>query len=851
MFAASLSINAQTLPYQNPSLSPEERAEDLCSRLTLDEKVKLMMDQSPAIPRLAIPQFEWWNEALHGVGRNGFATVFPITMNMAATFDDRLVFDIFTAVSDEARAKNSEARHNGEMKRYRGLSFWTPNINIFRDPRWGRGQETYGEDPWLTTKMGLAVTRGLQGYSYEGVKPATRYMKLYACAKHYAVHSGPEWNRHQFNMTDLPERDLWETYLPAFKALVQQGDVREIMCAYQRNDGEPCCGNTRYLHTILRDEWGFKGLVTSDCGAIRDFWAPGYHGFSPTRADAAAAAVIAGTDVECGSEYRSLPEALKSGKITEEQINTSLKRLLKGRFELGDFDPDDMVPWTRIPMSVVASKKHKALALKAAQEGMVLLQNKNNILPLNKKQNIVVMGPNANDSTMLWGNYTGTPTQTTTILQGIRNKMPQARFIQGCGLTRNEVFESLFMQLHTPDGQPGVKATYWNNETFDGDPVAEVVNTSRINLDNGGNTAFTAGVELEHFSARYETVLKPENDCEISLQVSGEDYLNVIFDGDTLFNKWNGHGVVYKEFKKQVKAGQEYHIQVDYVQQIGLALFGMDVTQKVETSMNDILRQVGDADVVVFVGGISPRLEGEEMKVNEDGFRGGDRTSIELPRVQREMIAALHNAGKHVVYVNCSGSAIAMVPESEHADAIIQAWYSGEQGGQALADILFGDVNPSGKLPITFYRSTDQLPDYEDYRMTNRTYRYFTGDALFPFGYGLSYTTFTIGKPRYDKSGKVVVEVSNTGNRDGSEVLQVYVRNPRDTEGPLKTLRAFQRVSLKAGERQTVTIELPRESFELWDAKSNTMRVVPGKHVIMVGTSSADENLQTIVAKIK
>ena len=841
---------AQMLPYQNPNLSPQERAEDLCSRLTLDEKVKLMMDQSPAIPRLGIPQFEWWNEALHGVGRNGYATVFPITMNMAASFDDRLVFDVFTAVSDEARAKNAEAKRTGEMKRYRGLSFWTPNINIFRDPRWGRGQETYGEDPWLTSQMGLAVVRGLQGYSYEGAKPDSRYMKLYACAKHYAVHSGPEWNRHEFNMTNLPERDLWETYMPAFKALVQQGDVREIMCAYQRNDGEPCCGNTRYLHKILREEWGFKGLVTSDCGAIRDFWAPGYHGFSPTKADAAASAVIAGTDVECGSEYKSLPEALKAGKITEEQINTSLKRLLVGRFELGDFDKDELVPWTRIPMSVVACKEHKDLALQVAREGMALLQNRNNVLPLNRNQKVVVMGPNANDSTMLWGNYTGTPTQTITILQGIRQKAPSARFVQGCSLTRNEVFESLFNSLQTPDGRQGVKASYWNNESFEGEPAATTVNTSLINLNNGGNTAFAPGVSLEHFSARYEADFCPKEDCEITLNVAAEDYLGVIFDGDTLYDKWNGHGVVYKQFKRNVKAGQTYHIEANYIQQVGLALFGLDIAQKQETSMPDILRQVGDADVVVFVGGISPRLEGEEMKVNEEGFRGGDRTSIELPRVQREMIAALHQAGKRVVYVNCSGSAIALVPESQNADAIVQAWYGGERGGEALADILFGDYNPSGKLPITFYQNTEQLPAFEDYHMSNRTYRYFKGQPLFPFGHGLSYTTFALGKPSY-KNGKVCVSVRNTGSREGTEVVQVYVRNPRDVEGPQKTLRAYKRVNLKPGETQMVEIDLPRERFELWDTKSNTMRVVPGKHQIMVGTSSADDKLQTIVANIK
>ncbi len=848
--SVAMAMTAQTLPYQNPSLSPKQRAADLLQRLTLDEKVLLMMDRSPAIPRLGIPQFEWWNEALHGVGRNGFATVFPITMNLAATFNDPLVFDIYTAVSDEARAKNTHARHNNAMQRYRGLSFWTPNINIFRDPRWGRGQETYGEDPFLTTQMGLAVVRGLQGYSFQGEKPQTNYAKLFACAKHYAVHSGPEWNRHQFNMTDLPERDLWETYLPAFKALVQQGDVKEIMCAYQRNDGEPCCANTRYLHQILRQEWGFQGLVTSDCGAIRDFWAPGYHGFSATKGEAAAKAVIAGTDLECGSEYKALPQALKEGKITEEQINTSLMRLLTGRFELGDFDPDNLVPWTNIPMSVVASAEHKQLALEAARQGIVLLQNNNGVLPLRAGQNILVMGPNANDSTMLWGNYTGTPTKTVTILEGIREKVPGARFLQGCGHTRAEVFESLFNLLASPDGIKGVKATYWNNEDFQGEPAATTVFTSPIKQDNGGNTAFAPGVNLEHFSARYEATITPSRDCDIMINVGAEDYLGVFLGSDTLYNKWNGHGAVYPKFQKTLKAGQSYPLRIDYVQQQGLAMFSLDVAQRVATSVDDILKQASSADVVVFVGGISPRLEGEEMKVNEEGFKGGDRTSIELPRVQRDIIAALHRAGKPVVYVNCSGSAMALEPESSNADAIVQAWYCGEQGGRALADILFGQCNPSGKLPVTFYRNTQQLPDYEDYRMQGRTYRYMHEAPLFPFGHGLSYTTFRMGKPQW-KNGKVSIAVTNTGTREGAEVVQVYVKDQRDTEGPVKTLRAFQRVTLKPGQTENVVIDFPRDRFERWDPATNTMRVVPGTYYLMAGNSSDNSCLQTIKVKVK
>ena len=482
----------------------------------------------------------------------------------------------------------------------------------------------------------------------------------------------------------------------------------------------------------------------------------------------------------------------------------------------------------------------------------MLLQNRNNILPLNRQQKIVVMGPNANDSLMLWGNYTGTPTATVTILDGIRQKAPQARFIQGCGLTRNEVFESQFNDLRTPDGQKGVRATYWNNEQFRGKPAAQVINTARINLDNGGNTAFTAGVNLEHFSAKYETVYTPSEDADILINVNAEDYLAVIFNGDTLFNKWNGHGVRYQTFEKHVKAGEPYNIEVDYVQNIGLAFLSFDITKRVASQRDEIISQVADADVIVFVGGISPRLEGEEMKVDEEGFRGGDRTSIELPRVQREFIAALKQAGKQVVYVNCSGSAIALTPETDHADAIIQAWYGGEQGGTAVADVLFGDYNPSGKLPVTFYKSTDQLPDFEDYHMANRTYRYFNGEPLFPFGYGLSYTTFALERPHIDPQHRIIsVNVTNTGSRQGDEVVQVYLRRLDDSNGPKKTLRAFKRVSLQAGESEVVEIPFRYSDFENWDEQSNTMRVVPGRYELMVGNSSRDADLKKFTVTVK
>lgn len=731
MLATSLAVYAQLLPYQNPELSPKERAADLCNRMTLEEKAQVMLDRSKAVPRLGIPEFAWWSEALHGVGRNGYSTVFPSCIGMAASFDDVLLERIYTAISDEARAKNTVQRKTGKVGKYQGLSFWTPNINIFRDPRWGRGQETYGEDPYMNSHMGLAVVRGLQG-------PAgSKYMKLYACAKHFAVHSGPEKLRHRFDINNLSPRDLWETYLPAFKDLVQKGGVKEVMCAYQRFEGEPCCGSNRLLQQILRDEWGFDGLVVSDCGAISDFWKPGRHGVSADAPAASAKAVISGTDVECGADYKTLPEAVKAGYITEEQIDVSVRRLLEARFELGDFDPDSLVEWTRIPESVVACKAHKELALQMAREQMVLLQNKDNVLPLTKDaEKIVVMGPNAADSTMLWGIYFGKPTHSVTVLEGIESKIGKVEFHKACGITDMTVTESRVGK---------------STETEDGSTTLQ-----------------------------------------------------------------------------------------------------MSVTDSVTYTVADAVRMSGTSETVIFVGGISPNLEKEQANVVAPGFDDGDRTSIELPEVQRNILKALHDAGKKVVFVNCSGSAVALTPETQTCDAILQAWYPGEQGGHAVADVLFGDYNPGGKLPVTFYKDDSQLPPFDDYAMKGRTYRYFDGEPLFPFGFGLSYTTFSVGTPVYDVAKSAVfVKVSNTGNRDGAETVQVYVRHTGDADGPSKTLRGFSRVELKAGDTKDVEISLPLdESFEWWDKQTNTMRVIPGTYEIMVGTSSAARDLQTVVVHI-
>ena len=603
-----LTASAQSLPYQDAKLTAAERADDLLSRLTLEEKVSLMMDTSPAIERLGIPQFQWWNEALHGIGRNGYATVFPITMGMAASWDDALLHRVFTAVSDEARVKAQQAKRSGDIQRYQSLSFWTPNVNIFRDPRWGRGQETYGEDPYLTSKMGLAVVRGLQGVGYQGedlgISP---YRKLLACAKHFAVHSGPEWNRHEFNVENLPERDLWETYLPAFKALVQEGKVAEIMCAYQRIDGQPCCSQTRYEQQILRDEWGFDGLITSDCGAIRDFL-PRWHNTAKDAAEASAQAVLAGTDVECGSEYKNLPEAVRRGDVKESALDKSLRRLLIARFELGDFDADDLNPWTKIPESVVASEAHKQLALDMARKSIVLLKN-DGALPLAKTAAVAVLGANAVDSVMMWGNYSGYPTKTITALEGIQRLAPQARYINGCGLTRNEVFESRFGNLRNPRGEKGLLATYYNNTEMEGEAATTVNMTAPVMLSNGGNTVFAPGVNLENISARFDGTFIPSQDETVIFKIGADDKVRLIVDGDTIVNFWSVRQRIQSSQKEmEVKAGQAYRIEIDYVQEVGFAVLGFDIQHKVAPTQEELLAQIGNTETVVFVGGISPNI---------------------------------------------------------------------------------------------------------------------------------------------------------------------------------------------------------------------------------------------------
>jgi len=856
--AATLPMSAQI--YKDHTASPHERAVSIVKEMTLPEKVSLMKHESAAVPRLGIKQYNWWNEALHGVARAGLATVFPQPIGMAATFDDRMVYDVFTATSDEARAKNQVAKQNGPLQIYQGLTFWTPNVNIYRDPRWGRGHETYGEDPYLTSRMGTSVVRGLQGDSYEGGRysgsDSPKYHKLHACAKHFAVHSGPEWSRHTADIDNISARDLWETYLPAFKTVVEDAKVREVMCAYQRYDNEPCCSNTRLLQDILRNEWGFKYLVVSDCGAVTDIHAN--HKVASDAVHSAARATLAGTDVECGFDYayKSIPEAVHRGLIKESEVDKHVIRLLEGRFDLGEMDDPSLVYWSDIPTSVLESREHRRLALEMARQTITLLQNRNGILPLKKSEKIAVIGPNADNKPMMWGNYNGTPTTTITILDGIRRENRKTVYHQGCDLTDSRIVTPLFSECSF-DGRKGFKGTFWNNTRREGKPVATEYYTQPFTKTTAGNYQFAPGVNLTDFSAQYETVFRPAKSGEVVINVESVSRFDVVVNGEVKVKHATWRTTPTRT-PILVEAGKEYKIEIHFAH---MPTYGANIKVNIgtesEIDYTDIINRLKDIDKVVFVGGIAPSLEGEEMPVEIDGFKGGDRTHIELPAVQRNFLKALHEAGKRVIFVCCSGSAIALQPETKNCEAIIQAWYPGMEGGTAVADVLYGKVCPSGKLPVTFYASSDQLGDFEDYSMEGRTYRYIRDfEPLFPFGYGLSYTTFDIGNAKLSSTTigregiKMEIPVTNTGNRIGAEVVQVYVRNPQDQQGPVMQLRGYKRLNVKTGETATANFLLTPKSFEWFDEQTNTICTKPGTYDVLYGNSSKGNALKKVTVTI-
>jgi beta-glucosidase len=834
--------------FQDPKSTFEERVNDLVSRLTLEEKVSQMLNTSPAIPRLGIPAYNWWNETLHGVARTPFkVTVYPQAIAMAATFDRNSLFKMADYSALEGRAIYNKAVALGRTEeKYLGLTYWTPNINIFRDPRWGRGQETYGEDPYLTAMLGDSFVKGLQGDD-------PKYLKAAACAKHYAVHSGPEPLRHTFN-TDVSAYDLWDTYLPAFQKLVVDSKVAGVMCAYNAFRTQPCCANDDLMTDILRKQWNFKGYVTSDCWAIDDFYKN--HKTHPDAESASADAVFHGTDIDCGTDaYKALVQAVKDNKITESQIDVSVRRLYMIRFRLGMFDPVSMVKYAQTPESVLENDEHKAHALKMAQQSIVLLRNENHTLPLNKKlKKIVVLGPNADNPIAILGNYNGTPSQLSTVLQGIKDKVgknTEVVYEKAINFTNDTllVYNNVKNQ-YSFEGKPGFKAEYFNNKDLSGKPEAVRTEAELDNFWQEGEGVI-GKIKANNFSARYTTNFTANTDGSITFELTADDGYRFLIDGKQVIDGWKKNRWGGKTYQLQTKKNSVYNLVVEYWQGDGKANIKLGAGNFARTDFNALVNRIKDADAFVFVGGISPQLEGEEMKVPYPGFNGGDRTSILLPTVQTELLKSLNTTGKPVVFVMMTGSAIAIPWEAEHIPAIVNAWYGGQAAGTAVADVLFGDYNPAGRLPITFYKSDSDLPAFVDYSMENRTYRYFKGQPLYGFGYGLSYTTFNydqLNVPETYPKGKEVsvsVRVTNTGKIAGEEVVQLYITNPdKSIKTALKSLKGFNRISLKPGESKTISFLLSPQDLSYINSKGEST-AFQGKIEISIGGGQPDETAKT------
>ena len=861
MMALTTASAQNKYPWQDPKMPTADRVENLLGMLKPEEKVGLMMNKSISIDRLDIPSYNWWSEACHGVRQGGY-TVYPQPIGMAAAFNEKLVYDVFSQVSDEARANWNRTDHKDPklfnvpmgVTYYPGnpeLTFWCPNVNIFRDPRWGRGQETCGEDPYMNAVLGLQTVLGMQGND-------DHYFKTHACAKHYAVHSGPEPLRHSMNV-EPTNRDLWETYLPAFKTLVKKGNVREVMCAYQRFEGKPCCTSDRLLIDILRNKWGYDAIVLTDCDAINNFFNRGQHETHKDGLSASVDAVLNGTDLECGKVFMSLTEGLKQGLIKESDLDAHLRKTLTGRFELGMFDPADMLPWAKLGPDVISSEKHDQLATQAARESMVLLENNNAVLPLSKNiKTLAVLGPNADDVELLNGNYGGTPTEAHqhSLLSGIKAALPNTKIIYQKACELNDEYTTIHHLQDFNDGK-GVLVEFWNDRDTNFENPEKSGYYNELNFSTFGAWGFAEGISNDNLAVRISGKYTATFTGEMKYTLSTDNGYILKVNGEVVEeNKGGGprrgfgfgrRGAEYKSFN--VEQGKDYDVVIEYRRGNGqFAMLRGDICERKLADFTDLAKEVSVADAIIIIGGISARMEGE----------GGDKQTIELPKVQQLLVQAMHKTGKPVVFVNCSGSAIAFGSVEGQYDALLQAWYPGQGGAKALAEVLFGDYNPGGKLPVTFYRSNDDLPDFLDYSMKNRTYRYFTGQPQYAFGYGLSYTTFTTGQGKLSaksmkKNGKVTitVPVTNTGKREGTETVQVYVKRLGDEGAPIKALKGFQKLSLNPGETKTATISLDGEAFEYYDEAIDELSVKPGQYKILYGTSSLDKNLKSFDFTVK
>jgi beta-glucosidase len=826
--------NSSGYPFRNPSLSVEERVNDLVSRMTLQEKADQLLYTAPAITRLGIPAYNWWNEALHGVARSGYATVFPQSITIANSWDEGLMFNVANAISDEARAKYNEYQRRGKTGIYQGLTFWSPNINIFRDPRWGRGHETYGEDPFLTGRMGYEFVKGMQGDD-------PRYLKTVATAKHYAVHSGPEPLRHSFN-AKVSESDLRETYLPAFRTLVVDAGVYSVMGAYNRFRDFPCCANP-ILYGILRNEWGFKGYIVSDCWAISDFWQ--FNGFAKDATQAAAQALKAGTDLECGVDYKNLKAAADKGLLTEEDINTAVKRVFTARFKLGMFDPDEMVPYAQIPFFVNCSDYNNSLSRLAAQKSIVLLKNSDNLLPLSKDiKTIAVIGPNADNFEALIGNYNGIPKDPVTVLAGIRNKVyPDTRVIYSEGSDLAEGIHNLTpvpsRYLQTADGKQGALGEYYNNREMAGNPLF-----SRIDDDivfYWENLSPRYDLPDDDFGIRWTTWLVPPETGTYYIGGWGSSSYEILLDGKSIIKYRVEHSAFHAEAPAELTAGKKYKIEVLYRNYSGDADIKLLWSRPRKNLIEKAVAAAKEADVTVLVLGLSQRLEGEEMPIKIDGFSGGDRTNLNLPASQEALLDAVAATGKPLIVILENGGALSVNNTRQKAAAIILAGYGGQQGGNAVADVLFGDYNPAGRLPVTYYKSVDQIPAFENYDMKGKTYRFFTQEPLYPFGFGLSYTTFTYSnlsvpaKAAPGESVKIKVTVTNSGKVSGEEVVQLYLTDEKaSTPRPVRQLEGFRRIMLQPGESKEVEFTLEPRQFSIINNKDKRV-IEPGYFTICVG----------------